>query len=417
MNKPSQAELRAMAAALAYPANQRYDPVTLEPMGVTRKRVELMQRNMPQLLTGGKSLLDVGSSKGFFSFTLRDRFDEIDGYEMSIDAHRIAEAVRQHHGLTHIRFINKPFRRIEVAKHYKRYDVVYAGSVHHHFFKDALLHGAPPFLPLKKLTALADKYLILDGPLKFAGDYSLNKWAKEYGWGDDARRLYTLENHVAALKPQFELIHGPLPNERGRETVVFERVQPDIPCREMSQGDIDRVRECGTVLAANKARDKASVIRLESSGIRYKFDRGLQGDGVFMILNSLPEWFAHTREVLVRDGNRIGDVAEWVEGRRLQNCHDLRDHWLRMNNALACIGLIEIHVKLGDYVWRDGWVDVDVDLVSHVDNIAGAQTYLSEWRHAGARLAFGETADYIADNLLDEWVFAEALKRVRKGQE
>ena len=64
----SMSDLRAMVDRLKYPGNQQYDPETLDPVGkVTTKRVEVMERAMPQLLAGGRSLLDIGSNKGFVS--------------------------------------------------------------------------------------------------------------------------------------------------------------------------------------------------------------------------------------------------------------------------------------------------------------------------------------------------------------
>lgn len=407
-------DLRAMVKGLQYPGNQDYDPETLQPDGdVTRKRVALMERNMPELLAGGESLLDIGSSKGFVCFHLRDKFKQIDGYEVS-HARGIAEEVRNYHGLDHIGFHQQSFRQIPLHKGFvggfRTWDTVYCGSVHHHFFKDAMLHRAPFHLPLKKLAALAERLLILDGPIEFGEDCSLNTWAKQFKWRDSIRNLYTLESHVKALKPQFKLIRGPNPNERGRTSLVFQRVAPNIPTRTMTEDDILRTRRGGEVVRANNARETASVVRM--GDVRYKFDKGVQNDSVFLVLNSLPDWFLNTRELLIDEaGNRIGDVSEWVEGTPNSSAHRIGSHWLWMNDILACVGLVEIHLKQGDYVLRDGrYIDVDVDMVNHVDRIATANDYLAKWRTAGAKDAFGERlAATIADNLADEWIFRKAL--------
>jgi hypothetical protein len=276
-----------------------------------------------------------------------------------------------------------------------------------------MLHRAPFHLPLKKLAALTERLLILDGPLSFGNDCSLNTWAKQYKWGDGIRSQYTLEAHVEALKPHFELISGPFPNERGRETVVFKRVLPNMPTREVTDEELASLRKNGEVVSANKARDADSVIRCDD--LRYKFDHGLQSDAVFMVLNSLPEYFLNTREVLTQNGVRIADVADWVDGEPNSSTHKIRQHWLRMNDMLACIGLVEIHLKDADYILRDGhWIDVDVDMLAHVSRIAPATTYLEKWRQAGAKRAFGEAlAAEIADNLHDEWIFRKALGQLK----
>ncbi len=413
-------ELRAMVAGLQYPGNQDYDPISLEPLGnVTKKRAAIMETNLPELAAGGESLLDIGSSKGFIPFHLRDRYKTIVGVEQS-HACGIAEEVRQRHGLDHIRFVNETFRQIPIGKAHRvgdppiTFEVVHCGSVHHHFVRDAIRHGAPMFLPLRKLVALARRYLILDGPFRFEHDTSLPKWEEEYGWGPEVRAAYTFDAHVEALQPQFELVHGPVVNERGRESAVFERVEPDIHQEHVTPNELEAIREQGTVVVANKAREKSSVIRL--GGVRYKLDRGLQTDGVFQVLNSLPEWFAPTRSVLVHEGRRIGDVAGWVEGEPITRPKEIADHWLRLNDILASVGLVEIHFKQGDFVRRgEHVVDVDVDMVADLDKIAKAESYLGRWVMAGPAKGFGVgLAQWIAANLADEWVFQKAVVKLRK---
>lgn len=424
MTSPTDSELRAMAAEFTYPANQNYDPVTLSPSGVTRQRVELMEQNMPQLLAGGGSLLDLGSNKGFIPMLLRDRYDLIVGYERSGACH-VAEQVRQHHRADNIQFINKSFRQVKIGKGHtigtpdhsesgwlpRRYEVVYVGSVHHHFVKDAILHEAPWWLPLKKLAALADKYLILDGPFTFENDCSLGTWEKEYGWPDSVRAGYTFAAHTEALSPQFKLVCGPTPNERGRHSAVFERVQPDVPRMPLSADAVAGIQAKGQTIQANKARKADSVVRVRD--LRYKFDRGMQTDGVLLVCNSLPEWFAKTVAVLLQDGNRIGDLAEWAEGAPLTDPVKIAPHWLRLNHILASVGLVEIHFKVGDYVQTPtSVVDVDLDMMADVENISMADAYLTKWVRAGPKDAFGEDlAKWIADNLADEFVFQKAMKK------
>ena len=60
------------------------------------------------------------------------------------------------------------------------------------------------------------------------------------------RDSYTLQSHIDAVKPQFALIGGPHDHERGRTTLIFRRVAPDLPTIE-----IDRARVVGDALVAN----------------------------------------------------------------------------------------------------------------------------------------------------------------------
>jgi hypothetical protein len=407
------AKLRSLAEVQQYPGNQDYDPETLAPRGITADRVDVMQRNMPQLLAGGNSLLDVGSNKGFVSLLLRDRYREIDGYEPDPLCYCIAEMTRRHHLIDHVRFINAPFRHIPLDKSFNRpYDVVYAGSVHHHLFKDALLHHAPPFLPLAKLAGLAGTFLVLDGPFDVDGDYSLKTWAEQFGWDPQTKARCSVEHYAEALKPQFELVHGPLVNERNRETVVFERVAPDMPCLEMTQCEIDELKTVGVECPANQNRSPGAVLR--KGARRYKFDCKLQPDAVLRVLSKLPEWFARTYAVLVQDGTRIGDVSAWIDGPAEENPHTLWVHWLRMNHVLACVGLVEIHFKPSDYkrIGDCGLVDVDVDMVNSAERLFSSKRYLDKWREVvtealGPR--FAAVVDYVRYHLRDEWVFKHAL--------
>jgi len=420
MTQLTPTDARALHRALDYPKNQSYDPVTMEPTnGVTGRRVDFLKANVPQLMDGGKSLLDVGSSKGFVSLLLRDRFDEVVGYEVGLHAHQAACAAAAIQGAENVTFVNRPFRMIEVSKHagFRRYDVVYAGSIHHHAFKDCLLHGAPPHLGLKKLAALTNRYLILDGPLAFGTDFSLRTWQKAYGWGAAEEAMFTLEEHDRALAPAFERITEPVEDERGRMCVVYERRQPDVDYADTENVLVSNIIRGGTVLAANKSREPGSVIRC--GDVRLKLDHGVQSEAVLGILNAAPEHFACTSEIVRQDGQPVGDVARWVEGTPITNPKELAAPWLRINNVLAAVGLIESHFKVGDFVrTADGRVvDVDVDMVNQCQNVALAHNYLQKWRVPVARAMGPAVADYLVRNLADEWVFHEALRMLREERD
>ena len=410
---------RELHRAVDYPKNQSYDPVTMDPMNdVTAARVRFLEEHVPQLWEGGKSLLDVGSSKGFVSMLLRNRFDEVVGYEVGYHAHQAAIAAVFAQRAENVTFVNRPFRMIEVSKHagFRRYEVVYAGSVHHHFFKDCLLHGAPPHLGLHKLAALAERYLILDGPLEFGTDFSLRTWQKAYGWGPAEEAMYTLAEHDRALAPAFERITEPVEDERGRQCVVYERRQPDVPYADPENVLVSNIIRGGTVLAANKARETGSVIR--SGEVRLKLDPGGQNEAVLGILNALPAHCPETIALVMAAGRPVGDVARWVDGDPITSLRELAEPWLALNHVLASVGLVEIHYKLGDYVrTADGRVvDVDVDMVNHCENVALAHEFLERWRVPVAQAMGPEIADHLVRNLAGEWVFHAALQMLREAR-
>ncbi len=408
--------IQAIQEKLKYPANQEYDPETLDPRGVAKKRLALMERNMPELLNGGDSLLDVGFNKGLVPFLLRKQYRRIVGYEPSTPYYELARAVQDLHGIENIYFYNAPFRFIKVDRMFRYpYDVVYAGSVHHHLVKNAILHGAPLFLSLRKLGALAKTYLIIDGPLSFGDDCSLNTWEKQHGWGPGVRAAYTPEGHIQELSPQFELVRGPLDNERGRQTLVFKRIAPDVPHTDVTHDEIRQLQQAGEDLRGNRARGERSVVRLGDR--RLKLDKGTQSDGVLSVLNGLNYFVPHTHEVLMRNGLKAGDIAEFIDGIPLETGVEIWPHWLRLNDVLASVGLVDLHFKLRDYLERDGRVfNVDLDLIWNTDRMASNVTFVDRWTDRMQLLLpekYNAAIQFIHDHLRDEFVFQQAAKMVK----
>lgn len=398
---------------LSYPANQEYYPSTISPAGVTIKRVELLEKNAPELFEGHDSLLDIGSSKGFISLYLANKFKEVDGYERSAEAHALAERVRQYHSIDNVHFHNRPFSLLPFDKYRRRcYDVVYAGSVHHHFFKDALLHSAPPWIGLKKMVALCNKYLIIDGPFEIGDDCSLNTWAKKYNWQPGQIKEFTFANHVKQLAPQFGLVRVN-DNERGRQTAVFKRVAPDVPARALDDAAIEGLKAKGENVGGNPARPRLSIFKIGND--RYKIDRGVQTAGVFLILNYLSEYIMHTKFIIEKEGARAGDIAEWIDGPIIPDPDTLWLHWLRLNDILSLAGLIEVHFKHTDFKSKDGRVyDVDVDMIQNVEVLYANQNYMDRWMEEKKKVAnkkFHADIELIRYNITDEFLFHKLLKK------
>lgn len=399
-------ELEAEMVRVNYPKNQDYDVRSLEPRGVTIDRMRHVEENIPELQNGGGSMLDIGSNKGFVALKYADRFDVVVGCEISTETFGIAEGVRRLHRKENVYFLNCSMIDVPYDREWPgKYDVVYAGSVHHHFFRDAVLKGVDPFYPLKKLVALCGDTLILDGPLKAEGDYSLNAWAKQYAWDEEILSLYTLANHVKALRPQFEL-QRIVDNERQRTTAIFKRVMPDIPTID-ANGLRQHLKDNGKVVKANAARPNNSMYVLD--GKRYKFDTGAQTDGIFMMLNQLEDKVLHTDAVIMENGKRVGDVAEWVDGEEVKDPKDLWDVWIELNNQLSVVGLIESHFKPTDYKLKNGaYVDVDVDMVRFTPWIGSNYWYLRNWRRTKADIlpeSMHDKLRMIEESVGDDWLF------------
>jgi hypothetical protein len=295
---------------------------------------------------------------------------------------------------------------------YDKFDVVYCGSVHHHFYKDALKYGASPFLWVKKLMALTNKYLILDGPFDM-DDGALNKMAGQNNWTPGQRATLNFERIASELRPHFELVRK-VKNERRRYTAVFKRVMPDI-------GYIDDkavrrlIENHGIELECNKARPPGSMYRI-SQDYRIKYDEGLLTDGMYFILNSMPQHFAATKNIIVKDGQRIGDITEWIASPAMEvnpgNIEHSYQNFLKMNQDMAAVGLVEPHLKLMDYKWRGGkLLDVDVDMVRHAST--HTKEYLDSWFKNKSEYYPERKADfqYLVDNWASQDVYYDLIQR------
>lgn len=393
-------ELREAESKLTYPGNQHFDPESLAPYpGETAERVVHVHKWIPELI-GGESLLDIGSSKGFLPFYYGVGWSRVVAYEPFTACYEFCQSVlKEHPELRYIvNFYNGGFRDIPIMKPaqakrmrlpglFRMYDVVYCGSVHHHFYRDCMRYGAPPFLWIAKLKALSNDLIILDGP-KDAEDPTCLVFAKEEEWTEQQKADFNVDNLCKYFAPQFQLMRF-VPNERRRWTMVFKRVQPNnIPVIDGKNMQllVNYAKTYGERIAVNGARDESQGVwkfTLGSDVLRLKLDPNPPTAAILMVLNEINRQYGHsfaeTRFVL-GSKNDIGDVAEWVDGTRIESNTDLWDHWVNINIPLSALGLIEPHFKQCDYVIPEGGktgVDIDVDMVQQSNLLLN--DYLDKW--------------------------------------
>ena len=415
-------ELKRSMKTLYYPGNQFFDIETLEPTNdETKKRVELAKFNMPELVNGGDSLLDIGSNKGFISLYYADRYKKIVGVEMMRPYWEFSEKVRKLHKKDNVMFLNEDFRHIFIDKFQavstdsdkkefailaempEKYDVVYVGGVHHHFYKDAIESKAERYVHIKKLAGLARKYLILDGPFD-VNYHTVRNFAKIGNWTEQEKSEFNLGYYKTHLSPQFELIRFS-PNEKGRHTAVFKRVKEDMEGMNIE----DVPKENRDILSANKLRGSDKVFKV--GNVRYKFDDGGQISGIYLILNSLSKWFPRTTRV-IKEGERIiGDEVEFIKGECFTDSNELLSYWLRLNNDLSQAGIIELHYKLIDFLKAgDKVYDIDSDMVRHIKAVT--KEYKNKWLTARKKECSEKTykiLEFVMNNLDDKLVFKKAI--------
>jgi len=397
-----------MKKDLQYPDNHDYDPDTFTPQGKLSLRVERLRRNAPELFAGGKSLLEIGSNKGYFCMTLAKVYGEIHGYDKAKEYTDFCWVLAKMHGISNVRFYPGSFRDIPFDR---TYEVVYVGNCHHYFFLDCARNYAPPLLFLKKLAGLTEKYLILDGPFELK-DPAVSRLIKEGSWSEYTQEMYTFEKYVEVLAPQFQLIRK-TDNGLGRETAVFERILPDFEYIDGTNLRRELIRK-GVLIECNPNRGPDSMFLFNN--LRYKFDMNPPPDSVFLILNALPRYFPKIRQIITYRGARVGDVADWIYGEKVED-GSLLENILRINMILGSVGLIELDLERDNFKIRNDHVyDIDVDMVRSIAEIVSSppieetmKVFLTnKIRRLGMRQ---ETIDYLVANISKPDIFREILKK------
>lgn len=215
-------QVRKKLNGLEYPVNHTYDPETLEPLDIMKDRIGLLNKNAPEMMEGGNSLLDIGSNKGFISFHLNKKYKKIVGYEPLKPYVDICNEIKELHKIKNIKFIRGSFKDIPDNV---TYDVVFVGNVQHYFFRDCVLGGKDGYDYLRKLDMIANKYIIFDGPQE-GSDFAIIGLGKDNGWSEKfGLKKYSLARLKDTLGWEFIRVgfNGIGEGYSSRHTVVFKK--------------------------------------------------------------------------------------------------------------------------------------------------------------------------------------------------
>lgn len=205
---------------MEYPPNHHYDPETFEPIGVMASRIEMLEHHAQELMSGGKSLLDIGSNKGFICFYLRDYFKKIVGYEPIKEYVEFSEELRRVHRITSIEFRVGALRDIpDIGK----FEKVYVGHANHHMFAEDVKLGLPPYSFINIIAKFVGRILVVDGPFDLTTP-TAKDLSEKGNWPEGTKKMYSLEGHIGALaKIGFRLLRVAESGVHGRHIAVFER--------------------------------------------------------------------------------------------------------------------------------------------------------------------------------------------------
>ncbi len=205
-----------------YPPNQSFDPVCIDNLPYSNKRMLMISKIFPDLLCPGRfeSLLDVGCNKGLFSFAFSDTFKKIIGIDPIDKMIDIAYEIRNVHNLSHISFFKERFENFNMTI---QFDIVHFGQCTHYLFRDAVRSNMHPLSFLLKAKTLSKKYIFIDGA--FDGDPSVEFDAKTDKWSKVIKEMATIEGYAKTLRPEFRLInYGWSGDGATRFLAVFQKI-------------------------------------------------------------------------------------------------------------------------------------------------------------------------------------------------
>jgi len=137
----------------AYPPTQTFNVDSLEPSGVLKERLEIINQVSPDFFMG-KRLLDVGCSKGFFSLYASKRGMEVIGLDRDPSAIEICKCLSRKHNLD-VNFVCSSFRDF-IA--YEPFDRIFLGNIAHHLFL-----SVKGWDWIGKLASYSNEYVLIEG--------------------------------------------------------------------------------------------------------------------------------------------------------------------------------------------------------------------------------------------------------------
>ncbi len=182
--------------SIEYPPSHIYILDTLEPVGILKKRLELM----PKEFFIGNSFLDIGCSKGFFTL-----FNQCNYVESIDNDKRFTDIVSK---ISRGKVINTSF------KHYKptqEFDRIMLGNVHHYIFQEC---GGWEWID--KLASISSDLVLIEGPTGHD-----NMLIREM----DISKDFNLDMFMLNMNTYFELIssvESPFAT-RHRHIMLFKR--------------------------------------------------------------------------------------------------------------------------------------------------------------------------------------------------
>ena len=140
---------------LVYPPTHTYDLATMTPSGVLANRAAIIAKYAPKFFSGDK-FLDIGASKGFFTFSNVDNFNRIVCVDPNEDCTQLCRDIRKVLKYKNVRVIQGG---IDAVPSEQKFDRIFMGNVHHYVF---IQHQGWDWI--EKLYELSTDQILIEGP-------------------------------------------------------------------------------------------------------------------------------------------------------------------------------------------------------------------------------------------------------------
>ena len=194
--------------SLAYPPTHNYTLEGLEPVGVLRKRVKLINKIAPNFFTKSERFLDVGMNKGWFSLYASEFCEEVIGIDSNPDFVELCNKLKK----PNTQFIQTSFRDFTSSQ---TFDRIFFGNVHYKIYREC--NG---WDWLYKLASISTGQVLIEGPINMNCPDLIDYFeTKELEDNFSYEKFMAIMNRFFVLKAKKQTVdYTP-----GRYIMLFER--------------------------------------------------------------------------------------------------------------------------------------------------------------------------------------------------
>lgn len=192
---------------IQYPVNLQFKLEGLVPTGTLVDRIKVFDDVCPNFFKDGKKLLDVGCSKGYFSFLAASNgFEKVVGIDPNVG---VIDACRNL-GISNVYLLPDTFRNFKIDD---QYDRIFVGNGPHHIFADC--SGTWDWLG--KLAAISSDLVLMEGGFDMSDNQMYSEIRPEW------METFTIDSFMSYAKKFFSIEKFVKSSIEGRYVVLLKR--------------------------------------------------------------------------------------------------------------------------------------------------------------------------------------------------